>query len=66
MPEEEYVPSIFEKIVPFIDDYMLAELKIQQLKTKGFKDNKHIDKLQYISSNAQIEIHELLWQNKNQ
>lgn len=65
MPEENQ-PSIFEKLIPILDDYMLVELKIQQLKTKGFKDNKHIDKLQDISSNAQIEIHELVWQNKNQ
>ncbi|HXP51573.1 MAG TPA: hypothetical protein VN922_16570 [Bacteroidia bacterium] len=65
MPEE-YQSSVFEKIAPILDDYMLAELKIQQLKAKGFKDNKHIDKLQDISSNAQIEIYELVWQNKNQ
>ena len=61
--EEE---SIFEKLIPILDDYMLAELKIQQLKQKGFKDNKHIDKLQDISNNAQIEIYNLVWQKTNQ
>lgn len=65
MPEE-YQPSFLEKLEPIIEDYMLANLKIQQLRAKGFKDNKHIDKLQDASNNAQIEIYELIWQNKNQ
>jgi hypothetical protein len=65
MPEQ-YVPSVFEKIIPIMDDYLLAQLKIQQLKQNGFKDNKLINKLEDKSSNAQIEIHQLLWQNKNQ
>lgn len=30
----EYQPSIFEKIIPVLDNWVLAELKIQQLKSK--------------------------------
>lgn len=57
---EEYQPSIFEKLEPLVEDYMLAELKIQQLKAKGFKDNRHIDNLHNASNNAQIEIYQLI------
>jgi hypothetical protein len=64
MPDQS-IESLFRKLNPLMDDHMLAELKIQQLKQKGFKDNKHIDKLQDISNNAQIEIYKLC-QNKNQ
>lgn len=55
----EYQESIMGKLIPIIDDYMLVELKIQQLKAKGYRDNKHIDKLEDISANAQIEIYEI-------
>jgi len=35
--EGEYKPSLFEKMLPVLDDYMLAKLKIEQL-SKGDKN----------------------------
>lgn len=63
MPEE-YLPSIIEKLAPFMDDYQLCELKIQQLKSKGFKDNKHLDLLEDASANAQIEMYNICQKNQ--
>lgn len=33
--EQEYQPSLFEKLLPLLGDWHLIELKIAQLKAKG-------------------------------
>ncbi len=33
--EGEYKTSIFERLMPFLDDWQLAQLKIEQLKKNG-------------------------------
>jgi len=35
--EQQYQPSLFEKLLPLLDDWHLIELKIAQLKAKGGK-----------------------------
>lgn len=63
MPEE-YMTPILEKLIPVLDDYMLAQLKMQNFRSKGFKDNKYMDKLQDISNNAEIEIYNICQKNQ--
>ena len=38
--ENKYQESIFERIMPVLDDYQLAKLKIQQLRAKGSTDHR--------------------------
>jgi hypothetical protein len=35
---DEYSEGIFAKVVPFLDDYQICKLKLQQLKMRGNYD----------------------------